>query len=129
MTISNFSSYLSAGAGSTLALGLLLYATGCSSGPPPVSVFPASIQLQAGVTQPFTAIVQNSNNAEVTWQINSIVGGNATVGTISTTGLYNAPATVPHPPTVTITAVSKADSSKSGSTQVTIVPAQVWINV
>jgi phospholipase C len=130
MTISNFSSYLSAGAGSTLALGLLLYATGCSTQtPPPVAVSPASIKLQAGATQSFTATVQNSNNTEVTWQINSIAGGNATVGTISSNGLYTAPATVPQPAAVTVTAISKADSSKSGSAQVNVIPAQVWINV
>src|SRR5207302_9627902 len=61
-----------------------------------------------------------SLNTQVTWQVNTVAGGNATVGTISTAGLYTAPGTVPSPATVTVTAVSVADSTRSASATVTI---------
>ena len=71
----------------------------------------------------FTATVTGTSNTSVTWQVNEVVGGNSTVGTISTAGLFQAPATIPSPATVTITAVSAADGTTSGSAQVTIVGA------
>jgi hypothetical protein len=52
--------------------------------------------------------------------VNGITGGNSTVGTISTSGLYRAPSRRPSPNTVTVTAVSTINTSKSASAQVTI---------
>src|SRR5207249_1687045 len=72
--------------------------------------------------QQFTATVTNTNNTAVTWQVNGVPGGNATAGTISSAGLYTAPAVVPSPATVTVRAVSQADATKSASAQVTITP-------
>jgi hypothetical protein len=66
--------------------------------------------------------VQNTSNTAVTWQVNGVTGGNATVGTISSAGLYTAPTVVPSPATVTVTAVSQADPAKSASAQVTVTP-------
>jgi hypothetical protein len=71
-----------------------------------------------------------TSNASVTWEVNSVVGGSSTTGTISTTGLYAAPHSVPTSgkdgksvaTTVTVTAVSQADSTAFGSVQVTVVP-------
>ncbi len=57
----------------------------------------------------------------MSWQVNGAAGGNSTLGTISTTGLYTAPSAIPNPSTVTITAVSQADGTTSGSAQATIV--------
>src|SRR6266478_1446648 len=95
-----------------------------SSGPPPVvitvSVSPASVNLTPGQTQQFTATVTGTTNMAVNWQVNGVAGGNATVGTITTGGLYTAPSTVPNPATVTVTAVSQADTTKSGPASVTI---------
>src|ERR1041385_358298 len=51
-------------------------------------------------------------NPAVSWSVNDVQGGNSIVGTITTTGLYTAPATVPTPFTIRITATSVADSSK-----------------
>jgi hypothetical protein len=56
----------------------------------------------------------------VTWQVNGVVGGNATVGTIDATGNYTAPASVPNPATFNVTAVAQADSTKTGNASVTI---------
>src|SRR5438874_6297157 len=91
-----------------------------SSTPPPtqniaVTVTPASATLAPGGTQVYTATVTGSSNTGVTWSANSIQGGNTTVGTISSSGLYTAPATAPNPASVTITATSVADTSKSGT--------------
>jgi hypothetical protein len=52
--------------------------------------------------------------------VNGILGGNTTFGTISTLGLYTAPATIPANSTVTVTATSQADSTKSASATVTL---------
>src|SRR5207302_501067 len=76
-------------------------------------------------TQQFTATVQNTSNTAVTWQVSGVTGGNATVGTISSSGLYTAPAVVPNPAIVTVTAVSNAVTTKSASAQVTITPTAV----
>jgi hypothetical protein len=92
--------------------------------PVAVSVTPDSVTLVAGTgTQAFTATVANSSDTRVSWSVNGIVGGNASVGTISATGLYVAPATRPSPATVTVSAISAADPSRSGSSTVTISPA------
>jgi hypothetical protein len=57
----------------------------------------------------------------VTWQVNGTTAGDPTVGIISTSGVYSAPSIVPSPATVTLTAVSAADPTRSGSAQVTII--------
>jgi hypothetical protein len=89
-----------------------------------------SVSIASGLTQThiapgqaiqFTATVQNTGNSAVTWQVNSIPAGNTVVGTISSTGLYTSPTSVPNPNTVTITAVSVADKTKSASVMLTIV--------
>src|SRR5437016_2111645 len=87
--------------------------------PVSVTISPISVTVAVGGTQQFTATVQNTSKTAVTWQVNGVMGGNAMVGTISGSGLYTAPAS---PATVTVTAVSQADTTKSASAQVTITP-------
>src|SRR5437899_2010423 len=101
---------------------LLFILGGCggsgSSTPPvqiSVSVSPTSATVTAGNNQQFNAIVDGTTNTSVTWSV-----GGTSNGTISTTGLYFAPTTVPTPAQVTVTATSQADSSKSASATVTI---------
>lgn len=67
------------------------------------------------------APVSGSINKNVLWKVNGITGGNLTVGTISISGLYVAPATVPNPASVMVSAVSQADPSKSSFMAVTVV--------
>jgi hypothetical protein len=97
---------------------------GSGNNPPPpgpsITVSPATANVQEGSQQQFSAVVMNSSTTAVTWQVNSIAGGNATVGTISSTGLYTAPAIVPNPASVTITAVLQSNSGVSGNGIVTI---------
>jgi hypothetical protein len=86
-----------------------------------VSVSPGNATVLAGSgTQTFTATVSNATNTAVTWQVNGVTGGDATLGTISAAGLYTAPATPPAQPTVRITAVSVADPTTSGSATATV---------
>lgn len=87
-----------------------------------ISINPTSAAMLTGATQQFTATVTGSANTAVTWRVNSITGGNATVGTISNTGLYTAPAAVPATP-VTVTAVSQADATKQATATITLTPA------
>jgi hypothetical protein len=86
-----------------------------------VSITPTTASVQTGMTQTFSAAVMGSSNTTVSWSVNGVAGGNATVGMISTSGLYTAPMTVPTPALVTVTAVSAADSTKSASAQTTVV--------
>src|ERR1700674_3071884 len=91
--------------------------------PPPtatVTVMPISAQPFPGVNVQFNAVVENASRSAVTWQVNQAPGGNATLGTITSDGYYTAPNSVPNPATVTVTAVLRADPTKTGSASVTI---------
>lgn len=97
-----------------------------------VSVSPQNMSVPTGTVQAFTATINNSGVSGVQWQVNGFTGGGGNTGTIDKSGNYTAPQFIPNPPTVTITAVSNADNTRSGSTTVTItgaqVPAQVTIS-
>jgi len=91
--------------------------------PPPaiaVSVSPNPASVRAGATQSFSATVTGSSNASVTWQVSGVTGGASATGTISSSGMYSAPATLPNPNTVAVQAVSAADSNASGASAVTL---------
>jgi hypothetical protein len=106
-----------------LSLATVVILAGCKSGTAgrvvSVSVFPTGVDTVVGTTQQMTATVLQTFNTAVTW---SVAGGSAN-GTISSTGLYTAPATVPAPAQVTITAISQRDPTKSGSATLTITTA------
>ncbi|HXY79182.1 MAG TPA: hypothetical protein VEI08_00955 [Candidatus Bathyarchaeia archaeon] len=92
--------------------------------PPPasigVTVSPNPVNVRAGATQPFSATVTGTSNSNVTWQVNGVAGGSASTGTISATGVYIAPPALPNPNSVTVKAVSAADSSVTGTSAVTL---------
>ena len=60
----------------------------------------------------------------MSWEVNGVADGNSSVGTIAATGAgtatYTAPAVLPSPPSVTVTAVSQGHSSASDSAIVTL---------
>ena len=85
-----------------------------------MSVEPASASVFLGGTQQFQAAVTGSTNISVTWEVNGVSGGSASAGTISVSGLYTAPATLPFPASVTVTAVSQADARASTSASVSL---------
>jgi adhesin HecA-like repeat protein len=79
-----------------------------------VSVTPPTATLYGGQSQQFTATVANAANTAVTWT--------ASIGSISADGLYIAPASVSAQQSVTITATSQVDNSKTGTAAVTLLP-------
>ena len=94
-----------------------------------VAISPTNPSVAGATTQQFTATVTGSTNTAVTWQVNGVTGGDATNGTISTTGLYTAPTVLPTTTTVSVTAVSQADTTKTSSTLVTLTAPAVTISI
>ena len=83
---------------------------------------PPSLTVSSGTsnTLPFSATVTGAPTTNVTWLVNNLQGGNATFGTINSTGLYTAPATPPAGSKVTVTAASTDFPQSSASAIVTI---------
>jgi sugar lactone lactonase YvrE/pimeloyl-ACP methyl ester carboxylesterase len=73
-------------------------------------------------TNQCSATVQGTGNFDpsIKWAVNGIAGGNGTIGTVDTNGLYAAPDSVPTPFVVNVTATAIADTTKSDSLSVTI---------
>src|SRR5262245_13471449 len=94
--------------------------------PPPtavsVSVDPATASVIITQTQQFKATVSNATDTTVTWSVNGVTGGDSNVGTITSDGIYTAPAKVPSPAQFKITAISKADNTKSSDSSLTVSP-------
>jgi hypothetical protein len=87
-------------------------------------ITPSATVLFPSQIQQFTAaVIGGSGNTAVTWTLSP------NLGTISTSGLYTAPATiVTAPQTVLVTATSVADATKSASAIITLlVPVSVTI--
>jgi hypothetical protein len=120
------------------ALSLCLFLTACGGGdsgnttPPSktisVSVTPNTVTVAVNQMQQFTASVTNTSNTSITWMVNGVMGGTSTVGTISSSGAYTAPGTVPSG-TITVSATSVADPTKSGTTTVTVTASGPTISV
>jgi hypothetical protein len=91
------------------------------TGPISVGLSPTSASLNLGGTQQFTGYAVGSTNTALIWQVNGVTGGGTATGIITTAGLYTAPMTIPMTGnTVTITAVSQADPTKTASSVVTL---------
>jgi hypothetical protein len=86
-----------------------------------VTVTSPSANIFLGASMTLTPSVTGTTNTAVTWSVNLVGGGNASLGTITAAGIYSAPATLPQPATVTITATSVASATESGSVTLTIV--------
>jgi hypothetical protein len=80
-----------------------------------VSLSPASVSLNQSQTARFTPTVANISNTAVNWTVNPAVGN-------ISNGVYTAPAIVETSQTVTVTATSVADPSKSASSEVHLLP-------
>jgi hypothetical protein len=88
-----------------------------------VTISPATVSVNVVTTQQFQASIQGGTNNVTIWKVNTVTGGNDTIGRIDSNGLYHAPATIPSPPTVTVTAVSFEDQNVSATATVAITPA------
>ena len=78
------------------------------------SISPGAVALSLGQSTQFQATLPGKSGSE-TWSVNGIAGGNATVGTITSTGLYTAPSDTDSI-AVTITAASSGSSASSSAT-------------
>jgi hypothetical protein len=56
-------------------------------------------------------VVSGAQDSSVIWQVNGVTGGNSTYGTITTGGVYTAPATLPGNPAITITCMSNEENA------------------
>jgi hypothetical protein len=87
-----------------------------------VVISPTAATLPVNTSQQFVASVSNAKDTTVTWQVNGTAGGSATYGTISSTGTYTSPNTVPSG-SITVTAVANADTSQTATAAVTVTNA------
>ena len=96
-----------------------------------VSVSPASASVSVNATQQFTAAVTNDlSNKGVSWTLTQsgtpCSPGCGTISPVNTGSgaatTYTAPSAVPSPAQVTISAISVADTTKSATATVTVVP-------
>jgi hypothetical protein len=99
-----------------------------------VGVSPGTANVQVGSgTQKFTATVTNdTQNKGVSWKLSGAGCTGAACGTLSastsasgTAITYSAPGSLPNPATITITATSVADTTKSGPATITLTAAPV----
>jgi len=109
----------------TLGLTVAAFLASCSGGAGggqqiTVTINPTSTVVTVNQSTPFTDKITGTTNTAVAWEVNSVVGGTATSGTISALGVYTAPAQVPSPAKVTVTVRSAADATKSAAAAVTI---------
>ncbi len=89
-----------------------------------LSVAPANSFTPVATTVQFTA-TETENGAtatdnSATWSVNGVAGGNSTVGTISSSGLYTAPTALPNPTTVAIIATDLTLTSPTAATTLTL---------
>jgi hypothetical protein len=80
-----------------------------------VVISPAYMQMQPGQTLQFTA-----SGGPVLWQVNNAIGGTAASGTITAGGLFTAPASLPSPAAVTVTAVAAGNSVETSTATITL---------
>ena len=85
-----------------------------------ITISPTAATVRVKQSRQFTATVTGTPNMSVIWKVNGVTGGNNTVGRVSASGVYTAPRRVPSPATVTVSATSAADSTKTAAAQVTI---------
>jgi hypothetical protein len=83
--------------------------------PVALTVSPSTISLQPWQTTQFTANVSNTSNSAVIWSLSPALGS-------ISDGKYSAPRRIRKPESVTVTATSVADSTKSASAVIKLVP-------
>lgn len=101
-----------------------------------VSLSPATATLAANHRVTLTAQVLGTTNTAVNWSVNGVSGGNTTVGQICIVASdpcqsvssgsapqvdYLVPGAIPQPNPVSVMATSAADTTRSASTQITVI--------
>jgi hypothetical protein len=82
-----------------------------------LNMYPENAVVQTGKQQQFSAQVCGSANGGVQWLVEGVAGGNATVGTITSGGLYTAPGSEG---TFRVQAAAAADPTKRASAPTTV---------
>lgn len=87
-----------------------------------IDVTPTSATVEIGQTVALNATVEGGDDQTVDWYVNDVLGGNASIGVVTSNSpaTYTAPDTVPDPAGVVVTAVSTEDVSMVDSCIVTI---------
>src|SRR5581483_6320578 len=85
-----------------------------------VTISPGYTSVGVNGTVQYSATVTGLSNTAVTWEVCGVKGGSAANGTISASGLYRAPATIPANG-VTITALA-SDNTTSAIVYVNVAP-------
>ncbi len=85
-----------------------------------ILVSPSPATLPGLTTQQFVAKTNDGSRPTLHWTVNGIAGGNPTIGTISDSGFYTAPEFPPAPNTIKVIATDTVNSSKTGSSAVTL---------
>jgi hypothetical protein len=85
-----------------------------------IRISPGFATVGVNQTVQYTAATTGLNDANVTWKVGNMVGGNATYGTITTKGLYTAPGTIPAQD-VTVTALG-SDNMTFATVYVSVAP-------
>ena len=91
--------------------------TATPSGTVTVSISPKRAGLTTGQQQTFTASVSGSSTTSATWEVDTVPGGNSSIGTIGSNGVYSPPSS---PGNHTIAARSVADTTVSATASVAI---------
>jgi hypothetical protein len=89
--------------------------------PVSVTINPASTTVAAAQTLQFTTAVAGTSNTAVTWTLSPALG------IISWAGLFTAPSGITSTQSVRVTATSAADTTKTATATVTLVPSQLAI--
>src|ERR1700730_11621421 len=87
-----------------------------------IAISPTTVSVTVATSTQFQKGISGGTNNIVTWQVNNITAGNDTVGRIDSNGLYRAPAAVPSPATVNVSAWSFEDPKLSATATATILP-------
>ena len=88
-----------------------------------VVVAPKTQSVVVATTQQFSVTVTGSTNTAVAWSVGGTNCSTQDCGSISATGLYTAPATIPNPALVAVTATANANSADFGAAAITIIAA------
>jgi len=94
-----------------------------NNGPVNVNISPPLGTFHANESSVFTATVTGSTNTAVTWSLHP------DSGTVSSTGLYQAPAVITSTLTINLQATSVADPTKFAFAQLTLIPPPLTLQL
>jgi hypothetical protein len=85
-----------------------------------VTLTPTNAIIPVGLNQQFSAFVAGTQTTAVTWAVSGTGCSGTACGTISSSGIYTAPASVPASATITVTATSVSDPTRFASATIAI---------